>query len=93
MPARWLLAARADLARIFDFNAQRSVTYAERVDARLLERADAIERMPHMGRPLGRAGLRTLSIVDIQYVIIYALVDERITILRIHHTRQNRDAP
>lgn len=67
--------------------------HAARVDARLLERADALERTPGMGKPVGSSGLRVLSIVDIQYVITYALVDDRITIFRVHHTRENRETP
>ena len=46
-----------------------------------------------MGRPFGRGGLRYLSIVDIQYVITYARVGDRVVIVRIHHARENREAP
>ncbi|MGY2733683.1 type II toxin-antitoxin system RelE/ParE family toxin [Sphingomonas sp. UYP23] len=93
MSARWLVAARADLARIYDFNAQRSEAYAARVDAPLIERADALGRRPGMGRPWGKAGLRVLPVVDIQYVITYAMVSDRVTILRVHHARENRETP
>lgn len=92
MTAEWLAAARADLARIFAFNASRNADHAERVDARLLERADALARNPAMGRPLGQGGLRTLSVVDIQYVILYALVEGQVTIFRVYHTREDRKA-
>jgi plasmid stabilization system protein ParE len=91
--AEWLAAARADLARIFAFNLGRSEAYAERVEARLIERADSIGRTPAMGRPVGKSGLRALSIVDAQYVIIYALVDGRILIFRVRSTRENTERP
>jgi len=43
--------ARADLARIYVFNAERSAQWADRVEDRLLQRAEALTVSPYIGRP------------------------------------------
>ena len=92
MKVEWSEAARADLARIFDFNLQRSDAWAQRVDARLVERAGALGRTPLMGRSVSAGRLRLLSIPDIQYVLSYRIDKERVTIIRVHSTREHRTA-
>lgn len=89
MAVVWLAEARADLARIFEFNHERSEAYAIRVENRLLARGQALGRAPFMGAPLGGSGLRRLSIPDIQYVLIYGVDHQDIIIFRVHSTRED----
>jgi plasmid stabilization system protein ParE len=83
-------AAEADLRRIFLFNIQRSATWAEKVELRLLERARSLLVTPRAGRVTREAGIRRLSVPDIQYVLDYRIMEDRIRILRIYSTREIR---
>jgi plasmid stabilization system protein ParE len=80
--------ARADLARIYDFNLQRSTGWAERVESRLLDKAEALTAAPRIGRSTQEPGVRRLSIPDIQYVLDYRIADDCVRILRIYSTRE-----
>jgi plasmid stabilization system protein ParE len=80
--------ARADLARIYLFNAERSLNWARRVESRLLQRAEALTVAPHVGRPTAEPGVRRLSVPDIQYVIDYRIAESCVRILRIYNTRE-----
>ena len=80
--------ARADLARIYAFNVERSVSWANRVEDRLLQRAEALTASPHVGRPTTEAGVRRLSVPDIQYVMDYRVAGNCVRILRIYSTRE-----
>ena len=59
MKVEWSREARADLARILTFNIDRSDQWAERVDSRLRQRAEALGQTPLMGRRIAFA-LRAL---------------------------------
>ena len=82
--------AEDDLARIFEFNVERSVHWAERVERRLINRCEALLLAPLMGRRIAGEGLRQLSVPDIQYVIDYQPLPDRITIIRIRSSREIR---
>jgi plasmid stabilization system protein ParE len=82
--------ARADLARIWDFNMQRSDRWAEKVHRRLMERALGLLVVPRSGRKIKKAGIRRLSVPDIQYVIDYRHDPEVVQIMRIRSTREIR---
>lgn len=82
--------AEDDLARIFDFNVQHSEPWARRVEDRLLDRCGALLRSPHIGRLGEGAGMRQLSVTDIQYVIDYELAEDLVLIVRIRSTREIR---
>jgi plasmid stabilization system protein ParE len=86
----WSDEAQADLARIFDFNLSWSETWAMRVDARLVERGEALGSSPFMGRPADEKDLRRLSVPDIQYVIFYRVTQDQVNIAHIYSTRDNR---
>ncbi len=90
MKVVWAEAGRAHLARIFQFNLGRSEAWAEKVERPLRERADALSLNPLIGRSVPRSMLRALSVPDIQYVIIYRVGREQVTILRVHSTRENQ---
>jgi plasmid stabilization system protein ParE len=83
-------AAEADLERIFQSNVQRSLAWAEKVEARIWTRANSLVEAPAIGRRTIRQGVRRLSLPDIQYVMEYRAVRDRIRILRIYSTREIR---
>ncbi len=89
MKVEWSKEARADLARILTFNIDRSDQWAERVDSRLRQRAEALGQSPLMGRRIAFA-LPALSVPDIQYVILYRVAAEQVTILGVASTREKR---
>lgn len=91
MAVEWSPAARADLARIFEFNLAYSVERAEFVDTRLIERAEALEASPLIGRPTRMVNVREVSVVDIQYVLRYLLEEGGVTMLRVRSTRERAD--
>lgn len=90
MRLKWRSEALADLQRIFSFNAGKSESFAIRVERRLLEKAQALATTPRLGRLTDRAGIMRLSVTDIQYVIDYRPFDDRVSIVRIRHTREIR---
>ena len=82
--------AEDDLARILEFNIQRSEAWALRVENRLLARCEALLRTPRLGRALPEASAFRLSVTDIQYVIDYELAEDLVLIARILSTREIR---
>jgi plasmid stabilization system protein ParE len=88
----WAAAAQADLRRIFIFNLERNLEWALRVDSRLWDRGEWLGQFPYAGRPHQGTELRLLSVTDIQYVITYRVDGHHVTVLRIHATRENREA-
>ena len=91
MAVIWSNEARHDVARIFDFNAAYDEDRAAKIDRRLIEAAALIERNPLIGRPVGQSGVRERSLTDIQHVGRYRVSEDGIEILRVHHTRENRE--
>lgn len=91
MELEWSAAARADLARIHAFNTGRSESFADRVEARLVKRADSLRARPHQGRLLRNTGLRAISVPDIQYVITYRVDTSNVLIVEVRSTREDRD--
>jgi plasmid stabilization system protein ParE len=87
---RWRSEALDDLQRIYSFNAAKSESFAVRVERRLLERAQALAATPQLGRPTRRNGVMRLSVTDIQYVIDYRPLEDRVSIVRIRSTREVR---
>jgi plasmid stabilization system protein ParE len=62
--------------------------WAERVEGRLLQRAEGLTTSPHIGRPTAKPGVRRLSVPDIQYVMDYRVAGNTVRILRIYSTRE-----
>ncbi len=82
--------AEDDLARIHEFNLERSESWADKVEQRLLDRAEALLGAPWVGRAISKAGLRRLSVTDIQYVIDYRVLDDAVEVARFQSTREIR---
>jgi plasmid stabilization system protein ParE len=85
----WTQGARISLARIRDFNLERSEQWAARVETRLRERAESLAQTAFSGRRIA-FGIRALSVPDIQYVLQYRVDADRVLILRVVSTREIR---
>ena len=72
------------------FLAERNVDHANRVEARIKDRANSLRRFPFLGRLDIRTGSRFLSIPDIQYLIDYCIDEDEVRILQIWSTKQDR---
>lgn len=76
------------------FAAEHNVVRADRIMARLESRADSLGGMPLQGRPV-QGDVRRLSLPHIQLVLDYRIVEDEnaVRILRVWHTRENREEP
>lgn len=93
MRVRWTPRADADVQRLWLFAADRDVDRADRLERELRHRATLLAQFPRLGHPVGDTGLREMSLVNIQCVIRYRVTDDEVLILRVHHTRENRERP
>jgi plasmid stabilization system protein ParE len=80
----------ADVDRHWLFHAERDAGRADKVEARLRERAAALLSQPEMGRPVRGKPVRELSVPDIQYVIVYQPLDQEVLIVRVWSTAEDR---
>lgn len=83
----WAADARRDLRDIFTFIAERNVSAALRLHLRIREGAERALSLPLAYRP-GRAPDTREMIVHPNYILVYRVLDDRVRILRILHTRQ-----
>lgn len=91
-PVRILRAARADQSRLADFLAARNPEAAARALAVLREAFRRLSRRPATGRPAG-GRRRELSVRfgDGGYVIQYRVDPDAVVIVRVFHSREQRD--
>ena len=87
---RWTPEAIDDLDRIDLFNRQRSASWAQRVERRIVARARSLAATPFQGRAVNTNGVRLLSIPDIQYIITDRTDEADVWIVRVHHAREDR---
>ena len=87
----WSREAQQQLDAIWLYLADRSVALADRVEARLQDRAASLAAAPFQGRPLPGADRRRLPIRDVSYVVVYRIEDDLVRILRLWHMAQDRD--
>ena len=85
----WSESARRDLRAQIFFLAERNPDAARRVQAAIRDAVERLSTYPHRGRPGRRDGTRELIVVGLPYVIIYAMADTELTILRVLHAAQD----
>jgi plasmid stabilization system protein ParE len=91
----WSTAALLDLERFAEFLHERHPKLATVVASEILAKAESLVALPHLGRPIaGRDEYReiVLRVIGADYVFQYRVTPERVVILRIFHSRENRDA-
>lgn len=84
----WENSARAELREILDYIASRNPTSAERLEEMLERTLEFLTLNPFMYRP-GRVRSTREAVVHPNYIIVYRVVDDLITILAVLHSRQN----
>lgn len=87
----WGRRADNDAHRIWMFLAERSVAHADRVEARLKQAAEVIGTMLLIGRAGTTSETREWSVMDVQYVLECRVDEDRVLMLRLRSTRQNRE--
>ncbi|MGX7744865.1 type II toxin-antitoxin system RelE/ParE family toxin [Rhodopseudomonas parapalustris] len=88
----WSDTAIADLERFAEFLHDKHPTIANRVASDIVKRARLIADYPQVGR-LGSGGYRELNlpVLNAVYVLRYTFDGERILMLRVFHSREQRD--
>ncbi|MEO0422700.1 MAG: type II toxin-antitoxin system RelE/ParE family toxin [Pseudomonadota bacterium] len=89
---RWADQAKTDLKAIYLFIARDSEYYAKKVVSELVDKAELLSDLPHLGRAipeLGDVSVREISAYS--YRIIYAVTppDDSVCVLAIVHKRRD----
>ncbi len=90
MRVRCTTDAADDLERICDHIAKRRAESARTVAQSVVERIDALETFPHIGRPGRVAGTREIAFPPLPYVAVYEVFEaqDEVRVLRILHGAQ-----
>jgi addiction module RelE/StbE family toxin len=87
MKLEWKIEALSDRERIMDFIAMDNPQAAFELDLLFEKTANALKEQPKLFKPGRMKGTRE-AIVHPNYVIVYAVSTEVVTILRVLHTSQ-----
>lgn len=93
MKLEWSAAALADLDRFAAFLHDRHPTLAQAIAAEIKNKARVLSEHPQIGRPIeGRPYYRelVLEVAKARYAFQYAFDGERLVMLRVFHTREER---
>lgn len=85
----WSESARRDLRAQVFFLAERNPDAARRAQAAIRHAVERLAVYPHRGRPGRREDTRELVVAGLPYVIIYAVADTEVTVLRVLHAAQD----
>jgi plasmid stabilization system protein ParE len=89
---RWTQSARADLIRLHEFLVSLNVPSANRIIQSLVAAPKSLITFPRLGEPLEEFKPREIRrLIAGKYEIRYELREPEIFILRIWHTRENRE--
>jgi plasmid stabilization system protein ParE len=89
----WLLEARDDIQRLYDFLLERDPEAAKRAVRAIQVGAKSLIEHPRAGRALDdETGRRELFVPfgAAAYVLRYFLLDDRIVVVRVWHSREKR---
>jgi plasmid stabilization system protein ParE len=96
MRLEWSAQALADLDRFAGFLRDRYPDLARIVASEIERKAQVLRRYPKLGRPIdGRNEFRemTLPVLRAMYVLRYAYEGNRLVVLRVFHSREDRTEP
>ena len=84
---KWTNVALDDLRAIYDYVAQDSPKYADRLMDKIIERVDVLEQHPRIGKKVPEFGNDLIrELIEGSYRIIYRIESEKnIGIARVHH--------
>ena len=94
MKLEWSAEALADLDRFALFLQRHYPSLAKIVAGEIIERARILSDHPQLGRPIaGRENYRQvlLSVLNATYVFQYRFDGQRLVMLRVFHSRENRE--
>ncbi|HEY0328549.1 MAG TPA: type II toxin-antitoxin system RelE/ParE family toxin [Rhodopseudomonas sp.] len=93
MKLTWSMQALADLNRFAVFLQDRHPALARRIGREILRRAEIIGDYPELGRPIRSSAFRELSlaVMGATYILRYAYDDNGVVILRVFHSREQRE--
>jgi plasmid stabilization system protein ParE len=89
----WLPEAKEDIARLHEFLKHKNPDAASRAVDLLLAGADRLLNFPEIGKPLGDELKRRelyLAFGAGAYVLRYILTRNKIIVIRVWHSRENR---
>jgi plasmid stabilization system protein ParE len=87
---RWSMAAADDLEGIANYLWLHHPSFAASTLQRLYDAAKSLKAFPYAGRIGMKTGTRELVLAPLPYLVIYAVDDHSIHILRFIHTAQDR---
>jgi len=87
---RWSMAAADDLEGIANYLYLNHPAFATSTLQRLYDAAKSLKSFPNAGRIGMRSGTRELVLAPLPYLMIYAVDDHSIHILRFLHAAQDR---
>ncbi|HEX4303838.1 MAG TPA: type II toxin-antitoxin system RelE/ParE family toxin [Rhizomicrobium sp.] len=83
----WTVPAASDLRDAWDYIAEDNEPAADRIADMLVAAADRLDRLPKLGRPGPRPGLRQFYVPKTNYKLLYCIADTgAVEILRVYHT-------
>lgn len=84
----WLPKARADLNQILDYISDRNAFAADRLNGTIERAAEMLTLHPFIGR-IGRVAATREWVAHPNYILIYRVDTDVVTILAVIHARQN----
>ena len=88
LPIIWKLDARADLASVIQYIAKRDIQAARHMRKRLQESVLPVAEHPYLYRQSDRyPGCREI-VAHPNYIVVYRVEREEISVLRVLHSRQ-----
>ncbi|MEG3122844.1 type II toxin-antitoxin system RelE/ParE family toxin [Sphingomonas sp. GB1N7] len=84
----WDDRARRDLREVLDYISDRNIVAAERLEETISHTLEFLTIHPFMYRA-GRISRTREAVVHPNYVVVYSVDDDLITIRRVLHARQN----
>jgi toxin ParE1/3/4 len=88
MRVEWTASAYEDRIRILEFIAVDSPNAARRNDERIRAETAELGRYPQIGRPGRMQNTRELVISNSPYIVVYAIEENMIVVLRVLHAAQ-----
>lgn len=90
MKAVWLPRAVADLENARAYIARDNPQAARDVAQKIKKAVARIKARPRLGRPADVEDIRIMSVAGLPYLIPYRVRKDRVEILRVFHTAQQR---
>jgi plasmid stabilization system protein ParE len=83
------MAAAGDLEGISNYLYLHHPSFAASTIQRLYDTARSLKQFPYLGRPGMKSGTRELVLAPLPYLMIYAVDDQSVHILRFLHAAQD----